>query len=199
MSEEQNLPNTFGNIHEFVAKGLRIWWDRNLKSKSYVWCDEWWKHSEATLRIEVLWRSFEQITKSNDPVALSAWLKDMDYHLGVLTEPTGTFRYCAHGHQAPEKRGADEFPLVTPPPSWFNVPDRAMPKKRDTDTKPVSTTDGKDTPKPRPKSEFPGFKDRPVKVPLPQRAKEPEPMPTGTTGTFPFEIEKTPAKESASV
>lgn len=61
---------------------------------SVVWCRSWWEHTEALSRIEGLWRGWEA-TRWEGPGAMSAWFRDhFDYHMAVLTNPSGTFKDC---------------------------------------------------------------------------------------------------------
>jgi hypothetical protein len=71
----------------------------------------WWESAEATIRLDVMWRSREAL-RLDAATGLSAWLKDhADYHLAVLMGTTGPFRL-------PEDTAKITEPLpYEPPPS----------------------------------------------------------------------------------
>jgi hypothetical protein len=64
------------------------------------WCLSWWKHAEAVIVVEALWRSWEKL-RTDPGTGLSVWKKDhADHHMNVLFDPNGTFAKCSvrNGH-----------------------------------------------------------------------------------------------------
>ncbi|MEZ2390238.1 DUF4913 domain-containing protein [bacterium RCC_150] len=91
-----------------------------------TWCPQWWKHAEAIIRLEALWRAWEHL-RLDGRTGMSVWLKDhLDHHLPVLTDATnGPFNGCKPDQHAEHPLG--EFKLVAPPPELF--PDVREPKE----------------------------------------------------------------------
>ena len=83
------FPNLDAFVREFICPIFR----RNVGEAGraeHRWSAQWWKSAEAIIRLEALWRTFEQARL--DPTAMSAWLRDhADYHLNVLMSPNGPF------------------------------------------------------------------------------------------------------------
>jgi hypothetical protein len=104
----------FGSVDEFVREFFgRVF--RRAPESELVWCAQWWKHAEAILRLEWLWRSWEDMRL--DPAqGMSNWLNHhADPHLRVLMDPVGgPFAHCAHGHQE-----LDPLPYEPPPAGLF--------------------------------------------------------------------------------
>jgi hypothetical protein len=57
------------------------------------WCAKWWRHPEAQIRLEALWRSWE--TLRLEPNGIATWLRDhLDPQMAALLSPSGTFAVC---------------------------------------------------------------------------------------------------------
>ncbi|MFF3571003.1 DUF4913 domain-containing protein [Nocardia jiangxiensis] len=58
--DEQSASTVYGNVGEFVENYLSFVYARQVKDRSdTVWCTEWWRHPEAVIRLEALWRAWE--------------------------------------------------------------------------------------------------------------------------------------------
>lgn len=64
------------------------------------WCPKWWAHPEAVNRIELLWRSWEEL-RHDAMMGMSIWFRDhFDYHWPKLVGSGGVFTYCTeHVHR----------------------------------------------------------------------------------------------------
>ena len=57
----------------------------------FRWAADWWRHPEAVLRLDALWRAWEHL-RLDPATGVSVWLRDhADYHLGVLFSDHGPF------------------------------------------------------------------------------------------------------------
>lgn len=97
--ETEELSLYFTSLDEFVESYVARVWARKLTPNGFVWCPEWWRHEEAVVRLEALWRSFENMRVENPQSGPAAWLiNTADPMMGVLLSPTGPFRACLSGH-----------------------------------------------------------------------------------------------------
>jgi uncharacterized protein DUF4913 len=81
------------------------------------WCERWWDHPEAVLRLDALWRTWE--AAALDPVhGVADWLRDyLDPGLSVLLSPAGPFAGCREGTHA----GPSALPVSPTPPKWWST------------------------------------------------------------------------------
>lgn len=115
----------FPTLPDFVEH-LATWYRREVwNSMERTWCPEWWRHPEAVVRLEVMWRSLESL-RTDSATGVSVWLRDhADVHMGQLLNPAGPFRGCT----ATEGHSADPLgplPLVAPPPDWWTEADSGL-------------------------------------------------------------------------
>jgi hypothetical protein len=81
------------------------------------WCEHWWDHAEAVVRLDALWRTWE--AAALDPVGgVADWLRDyLDPEISVLFSSVGPFGDC--------RKGAHVRPPVLPvsptPPNWWSA------------------------------------------------------------------------------
>ena len=84
----------FKNLDEFVRDFVCPVFRRNVGEPGraeYRWSARWWASAEATIRLEAMWRSWEQ-ARLDPATGISAWLRDhADHHLGILMSPNGPF------------------------------------------------------------------------------------------------------------
>ncbi|MQY21919.1 DUF4913 domain-containing protein [Nocardia macrotermitis] len=116
---ELEHPTHYPNVLAFVNQYLRYVYQRQVTDTTdAVWCPEWWKHSEAVIRLDALWRAWENLRR--DPgKGLSLWFLDhADKHMAKLLDPNGPFKYCSarHGH----RDLLTALPLRTPPTGMFS-------------------------------------------------------------------------------
>jgi len=109
----------YGSVDEFVREYLRNVYRRRVdgRGQQRVWAGEWWKYDEAVIRLEALWRSWEQL-RQDPSTGMSVWWRDhADHHMGVLFDPEGPFGRV-EGEQNACKAG-EPLPYVEPPEGMF--------------------------------------------------------------------------------
>jgi hypothetical protein len=52
-----------------------VYW-RRLGTR-HVWCPQWWDHPEAVMRIEGMWRAWEQMRKADAALGIAAWFTEV--------------------------------------------------------------------------------------------------------------------------
>ncbi|MDQ1248745.1 MAG: hypothetical protein QG597_3118 [Actinomycetota bacterium] len=75
-------------------------WMFSMTARTFPkWCEQWWEHPEAEVRIEGLWRSWEVVRLDPNPVAMSSWiLHHFDPHIAQLSDTEGPFTQCTRHH-----------------------------------------------------------------------------------------------------
>jgi len=108
----------YGSTEEFVRKLLCTLYRREVtEGQARHWCPQWWRHGEATARLEALWRAWEHL-RLDGATGMSVWWKDhADHHMEKLFAPDGTFKNCTvrGGHKA----ALQALPLTAPPGRMF--------------------------------------------------------------------------------
>jgi hypothetical protein len=87
---------------------------------AFVWCPEWYKHPEALIRMEAIWRAWEHLRLEPALGISTWWLNHADPHMRILMDKEGPFKKCAYdGHKPPaaEKAG---LPHVVPEAGIFD-------------------------------------------------------------------------------
>lgn len=105
----------FTTLEEWVESYLLNVYRRSVDGTAMTWCREWWRHPEAYLRLDALWRAWEFL-RQQPATGMAVWMRDYcDPHMGVLLSESGPFKGCEPArHTAYELR-----PLPTlAPPSW---------------------------------------------------------------------------------
>ena len=75
-----------------------------------LWCEQWWAHTEAVLRLEALRRSFAGL-QAQGPTGLGVWFRDhLDPGLHALLDPAGPFSWCEGGHVEPRPLTSQPVP-----------------------------------------------------------------------------------------
>ncbi len=90
----------FADVGEFVTEYLAQVYRRHVEGRTRTWCPQWWRHAEALIRLEGLWRAWEQL-RTDPAFGMSTWFRDhADPHMAVLLDPDGPFRRCSadRGH-----------------------------------------------------------------------------------------------------
>ena len=92
-------PLYYAHLEDFVGDYLTQFYRRSLSGPSTAWCPEWWRHPEAVIRLEALWRAWEHL-RLDPATGMSVWLRDhADHHMAVLLSSDGPFKGCeATGH-----------------------------------------------------------------------------------------------------
>jgi hypothetical protein len=86
----------YANLAEFVECELAPMYQRPIDDdgRNPTWCPDWWKHREAQLRLDVLWRAFEHL-RLDGKLGLSTWLRDhVDHHMPILLDTNGPLHGC---------------------------------------------------------------------------------------------------------
>jgi len=111
----------YGTVVEFVENYLSVVYRRQVTDISEtVWCPEWFRHAEAAVRLEALWRAWEHL-RMDPATGMSVWLLDhADPHMAKLFDPRGPFKYCSvrNGH----KDMLNPLPLRSPARGQFENP-----------------------------------------------------------------------------
>jgi hypothetical protein len=111
----------FGSLEEFVAVYLLPLYRRGVSGQGTTWCAEWWRHPEAWVRLDALWRSWEYL-RLDPATGMSVWLRDhADPHMAVLLSADGPFRGCKPQEHA--RRPLAPLP-TTPIPTDVRDPTR---------------------------------------------------------------------------
>ncbi|GAA3512291.1 DUF4913 domain-containing protein [Georgenia daeguensis] len=105
----------YGSVDEFVREYLRQLFRRRVgPNTSAKWAAEWWRHPEAIVRLEALWRAWEHL-RLDPATGMSVWLRDhADYHMGVLLSPDGPFKKSQDAN-----RDGEPLPYTEPPAGMF--------------------------------------------------------------------------------
>lgn len=104
----------YGSVDEFVREFLVPTFRRKISERGNRWDPEWWRHPEAVLRLEALWRSWEHL-RLDPATGMSVWLRDhLDHHLAVLMSSGGPF-----GNSETSTRLGDHLPYAPPPAETY--------------------------------------------------------------------------------
>lgn len=100
-------------VHGFIAPIFLV---RLPADPNRTWCEKWWAHAEANLRLTVCWHAWED-ARTHKEKAPDMW-RELDYQIDVLWSPGGPFRGC---QLAQDSAGA--IHRVDPPPTLETAPD----------------------------------------------------------------------------
>lgn len=79
------------------------------------WCAQWWLHAEAIVRLEALWRSWENL-RLDPNLGMATWLRDhLDPQRQVLMGDSGPFQACEAGEHNPPP----DLPVVPAPAGYW--------------------------------------------------------------------------------
>ena len=83
----------FATLTQF-ADWLLEMYARQADSPQRSWCPEWWRHAEVIVRMDAMWRSFEQL-RQEAGTGLSVWLRDhVDHHMAIILSDDGPLARC---------------------------------------------------------------------------------------------------------
>jgi len=110
----------FATLEEWVEKWLLNVYRRSVDGHAMTWCREWWRHPEAYLRLDALWRAWEYL-RQQPATGMAVWMRDYcDPHMVVLLSESGPFKGCEPTRHSPYEL----TPLPScPPPSWEALAD----------------------------------------------------------------------------
>ena len=101
-AEANSPPPMFESLEDWVHGWLLPLYRRSLDASAVTFCREWWRHPEAYLRLDALWKSWE-FMRRKPGTGMAVWMRDYcDYHMGALMREQGTFKGCtieAHNHE----------------------------------------------------------------------------------------------------
>ncbi|HOB80937.1 MAG TPA: DUF4913 domain-containing protein, partial [Ornithinibacter sp.] len=105
----------YGSVDEFVREFIVPVFRRQVGDRAQRrWSAEWWRNTEAIVRLEALWRSWEHL-RLDPATGMSVWLRDhADHHLGVLWDPDGPF-----AKSTDTARPGEPLPYTPPPAGLF--------------------------------------------------------------------------------
>ena len=90
----QEPRQVFASVEQFVTGYLLPLYRRAVSGNDTTWCAEWWRHPEAIVRLEALWRAWEYL-RLDPATGMSVWLRDhCDFHMRVLLSADGPFKGC---------------------------------------------------------------------------------------------------------
>ncbi|WP_245714106.1 DUF4913 domain-containing protein [Nocardia vaccinii] len=128
--DERSASTVYGSVGEFVEHYLGFVYARQVEDRSdTVWCPEWWRHAEAAIRLEAVWRAWEH-SRMNGTAGMSTWLLEhADPHMYRLFDPRGPFRYC--GAQKGHRELLAPLPVESPETLSVDSPGFAEPARGD--------------------------------------------------------------------
>lgn len=93
----------YSSAVEFFADLLAQSYVREVnEGAAYAWCPEWYKHPEALIRMEAIWRAWEHLRLEPALGVSTWWLNHADPHMRILMDKEGPFKKCAYdGHKTP--------------------------------------------------------------------------------------------------
>ena len=106
---------------QFAENYLSLLYQRQVSDlNDTAWCPQWWKHAEAVLRMDALWRAWEHF-RQDSRTGMSRWFLDhADPHMNKLFDHRGPFKYCSvrNGH----RDVLEPLPVLSPPDALFDDP-----------------------------------------------------------------------------
>ncbi|MEU5408355.1 DUF4913 domain-containing protein [Nocardia asteroides] len=124
---------TYTDVSEWVADYfVRLVGDAvgYRPGEQVYWCREWWRHPGAVVRLDALWRAWEDLRLSGG-AGISVWFLDhADPHVHVLLSASGPFGLCSieggHRETSPlpiaELRSADRGVFDTGDATRYGAP-----------------------------------------------------------------------------
>lgn len=111
----------YASAVEFFAELLAQSYVRDVNEGAiFAWCPEWYKHPEALIRMEAIWRAWEHLRLEPALGVSTWWLNHADPHMRILMDKEGPFKKCAYdGHTTPIPERA-ALPHVTPEAGIFD-------------------------------------------------------------------------------
>jgi hypothetical protein len=111
----------YSSAVEFFAELLAQSYVREVnEGATFAWCPEWYKHPEALIRMEAIWRAWEHLRLEPALGVSTWWLNHADPHMRVLMDKEGPFKKCAYdGHTTPTPARA-ALPHLTPEAGIFD-------------------------------------------------------------------------------
>lgn len=109
----------FASLEVFVRDYLCRTYRRNVGEAGraeYRWSARWWETPEAVVRLEAMWRAWEEC-RTDAALGTSEWLRDhADPHMAVLMSPYGPW-----ARSTDSATPSQNLPCIDPPPGYFAV------------------------------------------------------------------------------
>lgn len=117
MTQEQDADPVFPSLDAFVENYVVHLYRRQVGEMARNrWDARWWSVPEAVIRLEAMWRSWEQL-RGDGALGMSTWLLSHgDPHMRVLMDPEGPFR-----DSTAQARSTDPLPVEPAPEGMFPV------------------------------------------------------------------------------
>ena len=113
----------FASTEEWVDGYLLVMYRRAVSGTATTWCAQWWRHPEAVVRLQALWRAWEYL-RLEPAMGMSVWLRDhCDQHMAQLLSADGPFKGCKPAQHS--QRPLEPLPSTPPPMGWLARSDRA--------------------------------------------------------------------------
>jgi hypothetical protein len=111
----------YANAVDFFADLMAQSYVREVnEGAAFAWCPEWYKHPEALIRMEAIWRAWEHLRLEPALGVSTWWLNHADPHMRILMDTEGPFKKCAYdGHKTPA-RDRTTLPHKTPEAGIFD-------------------------------------------------------------------------------
>jgi hypothetical protein len=111
----------YSSAVEFFVELLAQSYVREVnEGAAFAWCPEWYKHPEALIRMEAIWRAWEHLRLEPALGISTWWLNHADPHMRVLMDKEGPFKKCAYdGHKPPRTPGLAALPHNEPEAGIF--------------------------------------------------------------------------------
>ncbi len=108
-------PLYYGSVDEFVREIVCPTFRRRVGERApRRWDAQWWRNTEAILRLDAIWRAWEH-HRLDPATGISDWLRDhADPQLAVLMDPDGPFKYSTDTNSPGEP-----LPYTPPPEGLF--------------------------------------------------------------------------------
>lgn len=111
----------YSNAVEFFAELMARSYVREVNEGApFAWCPEWYKHPEALIRMEAIWRAWEHLRLEPALGVSSWWLNHADPHMRILMDTEGPFKKCAYDGHKPPAPGKAALPHVLPEAGIFD-------------------------------------------------------------------------------
>ena len=113
----------YESVEDWVSRYLLVMYRRAVSGTGTTWCPQWWRHPEAVVRLEALWRAWEYLRK--DPsTGMSVWLRDhCDPHMTQLLSADGPLKGCKPRQHT--RHPNQPLPGDHAPAGWFTPLDES--------------------------------------------------------------------------
>jgi Domain of unknown function (DUF4913) len=111
----------YESVEDWVGRYLLVMYRRAVSGTGTTWCPQWWRHPEAVVRLEALWRAWEYLRKDST-TGMSVWLRDhCDPHMAQLLSADGPFKGCKPKQHSGHPN--EPLPGDRAPTGWFEQTD----------------------------------------------------------------------------